>query len=216
MSATEKKTEGKDGFSWGGNAVFHGPVTFHGPMFHIHDNPHVEEHIHYHYPVKVEEDRRKEARRAGRPPTPIFNEGVDTERLAQAVKQIYDTYYRPASRCVEWGSERFDETDFLLSLYYVFVKRGISPSTLAAKPYYAFLTEQCGIHPQQGEKTFVNHLNKVVRTGKPFHLLTRELLAAETREGVMTPQELPRWQRMLAAAEEAVENYWEGKRENQG
>ena len=58
MSETEKKTEGKDGFSWGGNAVFHGPVTFHGPMFHIHDNPHVEEHIHYHYPVKVEEERR--------------------------------------------------------------------------------------------------------------------------------------------------------------
>ena len=72
------------------------------------------------------------------------------------------------------------------------------------------------IRPQQGEKTFVNHLNKVVRTGKPFHLLTRELLAAERREGVMTPGELPRWQRMFAAAEEAVENNWEEERENQG
>ena len=114
-------------------------------------------------------------------------------------------------RDVEVGGEQFDETDFLLSLYYVFVKRGISPSALAAKPYYAFLTEACGIRPQQGEKTFVNHLNKVVRTGKDFHRLTPELLAAETREGVMTPQELPRWQRMFAAAEEAVENYYGGE-----
>ena len=151
--------------------------------------------------------------RPGRPRTPIFNEGVDTERLAAAVRRIHDTHYRPASGRVEVDDEQFDETDFLLSLYYVFVKRGISPSELAAKPYYAFLTEACGIRPQQGEKTFVNHLNKVVRTGKDFHRLTPDLLAAETREGVMTPRELPRWQRMFAAAEEAVENYYEGEEE---
>ena len=159
-----------------------------------------------------EESRMKnEESRPGRPRTPIFGEGVDTERLAAAVRRIHGTYYRPDSRRVEVGGEQFDETDFLLSLYYVFVKRGISPSALAAKPYYAFLTEACGIRPQQGEKTFVNHLNKVVRTGKDFHRLTPELLAAETREGVMTPQELPRWQRMFAAAEEAVENYYGGE-----
>ena len=29
-----------------GNA-FYGPVTFHGPMFDIHDNQHVENHVHY-------------------------------------------------------------------------------------------------------------------------------------------------------------------------
>ena len=162
--------------------------------------------------VGNEESRMKnEESRPGRPRTPIFGEGVDTERLAAAVRRIHGTYYRPDSRRVEVGGEQFDETDFLLSLYYVFVKRGISPATLAAKPYYAFLTERCGIRPQQGEKTFVNHLNKVVRTGKDFHRLTPELLAAETREGVMTPQELPRWQRMFAAAEEAVENYYGGE-----
>lgn len=154
---------------------------------------------------------KNEESRPGRPRTPIFGEGVDTERVAAAVRRIHGTYYRPDSRRVEVGGEQFDETDFLLSLYYVFVKRGISPATLAAKPYYAFLTERCGIRPQQGEKTFVNHLNKVVRTGKDFHRLTPELLAAETREGVMTPQELPRWQRMFAAAEEAVENYYGGE-----
>ena len=162
--------------------------------------------------VGNEESRMKnEESRPGRPRTPIFGEGVDTERLAAAVRRIHGTYYRPDSRRVEVGGEQFDETDFLLSLYYVFVKRGISPATLAAKPYYAFLTERCGIRPQQGEKTFVNHLNKVLRTGKAFHRLTPELLAAETREGVMTPQELPRWQRMFAAAEEAVENYYGGE-----
>ena len=162
--------------------------------------------------VGNEESRMKnEESRPGRPRTPIFGEGVDTERLAAAVRRIHGTYYRPDSRRVEVGGEQFDETDFLLSLYYVFVKRGISPATLAAKPYYAFLTEACGIRPQQGEKTFVNHLNKVLRTGKAFHRLTPELLAAETREGVMTPQELPRWQRMFAAAEEAVENYYGGE-----
>ena len=154
---------------------------------------------------------KNEESRPGRPRTPIFGEGVDTERVAAAVRRIHGTYYRPDSRRVEVGGEQFDETDFLLSLYYVFVKRGISPATLAAKPYYAFLTERCGIRPQQGEKTFVNHLNKVVRTGKDFHRLTPELLAAETREVEMTPQELPRWQRMFAAAEEAVENYYGGE-----
>lgn len=207
MSEKEKKTD-KEGFTWGGSAVFNAPVTFQGPMFDIHDNAHVEEHVHYHYPAGGTAQANEESR-PGRPRTPIFGEGVDTERVAEAVKRIHGTYYRPDSRRVEVGGEQFDETDFLLSLYYVFVKRGISPATLAAKPYYAFLTERCGIRPQQGEKTFVNHLNKVVRTGKDFHRLTPELLAAETREGVMTPQELPRWQRMFAAAEEAVENYYE-------
>ena len=154
---------------------------------------------------------KNEESRPGRPRTPIFGEGVDTERVAAAVRRIHGTYYRPDSRRVEVGGEQFDETDFLLSLYYVFVKRGISPATLAAKPYYAFLTERCGIRPQQGEKTFVNHLNKVVRTGKDFHRLTPELLAADRTPGVMTPQELPRWQRMFAAAEEAVENYYGGE-----
>ena len=162
--------------------------------------------------VGNEESRMKnEESRPGRPRTPIFGEGVDTERLAAAVRRIHGTYYRPDSRRVEVGGEQFDETDFLLSLYYVFVKRGISPATLAAKPYYAFLTERCGIRPQQGEKTFVNHLNKVLRTGKAFHRLTPELLAADRTPGVMTPQELPRWQRMFAAAEEAVENYYGGE-----
>ena len=154
---------------------------------------------------------KNEESRPGRPRTPIFGEGVDTERVAAAVRRIHGTYYRPDSRRVEVGGEQFDETDFLLSLYYVFVKRGISPATLAAKPYYAFLTERCGIRPQQGEKTFVNHLNKVLRTGKAFHRLTPELLAADRTPGVMTPQELPRWQRMFAAAEEAVENYYGGE-----
>ena len=148
---------------------------------------------------------KNEESRPGRPRTPIFGEGVDTERVAAAVRRIHGTYYRPDSRRVEVGGEQFDETDFLLSLYYVFVKRGISPATLAAKPYYAFLTEACGIHPQASAKTFGNHLNKVVRTGKDFHRLTPGMLTGRQQPGTMTAEELPQWQRMFETAERVME-----------
>ena len=57
----------------------------------------------------------------------------------------------------------------------------------------------------------VFHIKKTDFLAEGLECLTPELLAAETREGVMTPQELPRWQRMFAAAEEAVENYYGGE-----
>lgn len=141
----------------------------------------------------------------GRPKTPIFNSHVDVEELAKVVRKIHDTYYNPASRRIEIDNDSFDETDFLLCLYYVLVKRGDSPSTLANKPYHAFLTDACGIHPQASSKTFGNHMNKVVRTGKDFHRLTPDLLADKQLPGAMTAEELPRWQRMFEAAERVME-----------
>lgn len=150
-----------------------------------------------------EEPRR--AATPGRPKTDIFNGHVDVEELAKAVRKIHDTHYNPASRRIEIGDDSFDETDFLLCLYYVLVKRGDSPSTLANKPYYAFLTEACGIHPQASAKTFGNHLNKVVRTGKDFHRLTPGMLTGRQQPGTMTAGELPHWQRMFEAAERVME-----------
>ena len=141
----------------------------------------------------------------GRPKTPIFNAHVDVEKLAKVVRKIHDTYYNPASRRIEIDNDSFDETDFLLCLYYVLVKRGDSPSLLANKPYYAFLTDACGIHPQASAKTFGNHLNKVVRTGKDFHRLTADLLETGQQDGAMTAEELPSWQRMFEAAERVME-----------
>ena len=141
----------------------------------------------------------------GRPKTDIFNDHVDVEELAKVVRKIHDTHYNPASRRMEIDDDSFDETDFLLCLYYVLVKRGDSPSTLANKPYYAFLTEACGIHPQASAKTFGNHLNKVVRTGKDFHRLTPGMLTGRQQPGTMTAEELPQWQRMFETAERVME-----------
>ncbi len=140
----------------------------------------------------------------GRPKTSIFNDPEAVPRLAAAVRQIHDTYYVPASRRMEVDGDSFDEADFLLCLYYVFVKRGYSPSALAAKPFYAFLSQTCGIRLPISDKTFGTRLNKVLRTGKDFHRLTPELLASGQQQGAMTVDELPRWQQMFEAAERVL------------
>lgn len=141
----------------------------------------------------------------GRRKSEIFNTHVDTCRLASSINTLYKLYYNPISKHIEVGNDSFKETGFLLSLYFVFVKWGISPSTLVNKQFYAFLTLSCHIKPQESEKTFCAHLNKVVRTGKDFHKLTPEILADEQRQGVMCADELPRWQQMFAAAEALLE-----------
>lgn len=74
----------RDGSRWG-SAVFNAPVTFQGPMFHIHDNDHVEEHIHYHYPVSTDGERKKTAATAtpGTPPA-----GLDTEEARLVMERL--------------------------------------------------------------------------------------------------------------------------------
>lgn len=146
----------------------------------------------------------RQASPRGRRKTPIFTADTDVSRLAELVRKIHSTYYNPANRRIEMGEDCYNETDYLLALYYVMVKRGWASAELAAQPYYDFLTDVCGIRPQDTNKTFLRHLNKVVRTGKSFHKLTPEMLAAEKRPGTLTARELPAWQRMFSAAEKAL------------
>lgn len=65
---TEKEEEeSKEEGRFDAGVTFHGAVTFHGPMFDIHDNQHVETHVHYAHPggtahlVTPSEQRLKEA-----------------------------------------------------------------------------------------------------------------------------------------------------------
>lgn len=140
----------------------------------------------------------------GRRKTPIFASADDAARMARLVKHIHAALYNPVNRRMEPDGDSYDETDFLLCLYYAMVKHGWASDQLAAQPYYKFLTESCGIRPQDSEKTFLRHLNKVLRTGKSFHLLTPELLAARRCPGTLHADELPAWRRMFAAAERTL------------
>lgn len=140
----------------------------------------------------------------GRRKTSVFASAADAARMARLVRHIHAAYYNPANRRVEIDGDSYGETDFLLCVYYAMVKHGWASDQLAAQPYYEFLTKSCGIRPQDSEKTFLRHLNKVLRTGKSFHLLTPELLSDRPRPGTLTAAELPAWQRMFAAAERTL------------
>ena len=144
-------------------------------------------------------------KRRGRPKSEIFNNPTDEPLFAVCIARLYHTYYCPKAQQMLVEGDYYDETQFLLCIYYVLVKRGFSPVSLTNKAYYTFLTDVCGIVPQKSEKTFNNQLNKVLRTGKPFHFLTPEILSTNHRVGEMTVDELPIWQRTFAVVERLME-----------
>lgn len=140
----------------------------------------------------------------GRPKVVIFHERVDENRLANCIKHLHQQYFNQTSMVMEVNEEWYGETDFMLCLYFALVKLELAPSIKfhqINKQYYRFLTDKCSISLTEKERTYNNHLNKVVRTGVDLHLLTEEILRRKQSEGVMKLEELPIWHQMLADAE---------------
>ncbi len=144
------------------------------------------------------------SRSKGRPKTHIFHDWVDRQQLAQCIWQLHHCHFNQRSRLMEVEGEGYGETDFLLSVYCALIKLGLAPSlkhNQINKQYYSFLKDGCHIDLEDKERTFNNHLNKVVRTGYDLHCLNKECLSDHPLPGAMKPEEWDRWQGMLAAAE---------------
>lgn len=143
----------------------------------------------------------------GKKKTPIFNEWVDEEQIALCFVKWHRTHFSLSSRKLEVNGKCYSETDFLLCLLYACVKHGLSPSIIGGgmnKGFYNFLKEKCHIQPCDCEKTFNNHLNKVLRTGKDFHRLTPASFQKKQSKGEMNGEEFSVWSQMFNAAEQLL------------
>lgn len=148
----------------------------------------------------------------GKKKTPIFNEWVDEEQMASCFVGLHKGCFSLTSRKMEVDEKCYSETDFLLCLLYACVKHGLSPSLIGGgmnKGFYHFLKEKCHIQPCDCEKTFNNHLNKVLRTGKDFHRLTPDTFQKKQSPGEMNGDEFSVWSQMFNAAEQLLkkDNY---------
>ena len=140
----------------------------------------------------------------GRPKSAIFHDWVDEELLANCVSGLHQRYFNHTCRMMEVDNETYGETDFMLCVYCALVKLGLAPSVIhnqVNKQYYSFLTNVCRIELTEKERTYNNHLNKVIRTGCDLHLLTEDIVTKKQSAGGMKPEELPIWKQMQDVAE---------------
>lgn len=143
----------------------------------------------------------------GKKKAPIFNEWVDEEQIALCFRKLHEKLFNHSLRKMEVDGICYSETDFLLCLLYACVKHGLSPSIIGGgmnKGFYYFLKEKCQIRPCDCEKTFNNHLNKVLRTGKDFHRLTTESFREKQSNGEMNITEFAIWSQMFSEAEQLL------------
>lgn len=140
----------------------------------------------------------------GRPKTAIFHDWVDEKMLASCIGSLHQGYFNPTCKMMKVGNETYGETDFMLCVYCALVKLGLAPSVIhnqMNKQYYRFLTDDCRIELTEKERTYNNHLNKVIRTGCDLHLLTEDIVTKKQSAGGMKPEELAIWKRMQGVAE---------------
>ena len=140
----------------------------------------------------------------GRPKSAIFCEWVDEALLANCINGLHQRYFSPTCRMMVVDNDTYGETDFMLCVYCALVKLGLAPSVIhnqVNKQYYRFLTDVCRIELTEKERTYNNHLNKVIRTGCDLHILTEDIVIKKQSAGGMKPEELPIWKQMLDVAE---------------
>ena len=140
----------------------------------------------------------------GRPKSIIFHKEVDESLLANCIKRLHQQHCNEKSNLIEVNELCYDETDFMLCIYFALVKLQLAPSIKfhqINKQYYCLLTEKCGIKLFEKERTYNNHLNKIVRTGVDLHCLTEEIISKKQSKGTIKLEELSKWRQMLHAAE---------------
>lgn len=157
--------------------------------------------------IKLLENDKEEVllpKRKGRPRCAIFCTKVNETRLADSIKNLHQQYFNQVLQIIEVNGVYYNETDFLLCVYFALIKIGLAPSIRFRqinKQYYSFLKDKCQISTVEKERTYNNHLNKVTRTGCDLHLLTVEIVRKKQSAGSMKPEELFVWHSMLNLAE---------------
>ena len=140
----------------------------------------------------------------GRPKSIIFCKEVDENQLANSIMNLHQQYFNETYNAIEVNGECYSETNFMLCVYFALVKLQLAHSTKfhqINKQYYSFLTNKCCIKLVDKERTYNNHLNKVVRTGVDLHCLTEEIVNKKRSKGVIKLEELAIWHQMLTIAE---------------
>ena len=140
----------------------------------------------------------------GRPKAIIFKKEVDEDRLAKCIMHLHQQHFNEMSNVIDVNEQSYVETDFMLCIYFALVKLQLAPTIKFKqinKQYYCFLTEKCGINLLEKERTYNNHLNKIVRTGEDLHCLTEEIICKNQSKGTMKLEELSTWHQMLQDAE---------------
>lgn len=161
--------------------------------------------------LESQQEKAKEIKKKGKrgnKKTVIFIDIVDEIKLAQSIRTIYDCYYSTSGKRIEIGNASFDQTDFLVSIYFALVKLGIAISALLSisSSYYDFLVNRCDFASLQSKKTYDNHLSLIKAEGKDFHFLNNEIIAKNVNSGGFRTEDFPLWQQMVAIAEEVLKS----------
>lgn len=140
----------------------------------------------------VTKEPKKRAKR-GPQSALIFNSDEKRKAVAEWIHKMYTAYYDQDRSVLVIENSSYDLTDFLLAIYYVLVEQGHVISVINNKinsQYYKFLTEDCQLGGcLREEKTFSNHLKKLISTGKDFYQLTNEIVEKNSATGGYTRKE---------------------------
>lgn len=151
---------------------------------------------------KMAADKPKKRVKQGPPITQIFNSDEKRQAVAQWIHETYTAYYDNKRSALVIENSSYNLTDFLLAIYYVLVEQGHTISVInnpINKQYYKFLTEDCRLKGcLKSDKTFQNHLSKLIATGKDFYLLTEDIVDECTKYRGFTLKEYERMKNMTA------------------
>lgn len=117
----------------------------------------------------------------------IFHEKDKREQIAIWIKDTYRKYYDQKIKAIIVEGKSYNLTDFLLATYFVLVEKkhviGVIWNNINNQ-YYRFLTQECQLENLiDSQKTFRTHLNKLIKTGKEFHLLNTEDIVNNSSSG---------------------------------
>ena len=144
-------------------------------------------------PAEVVTKEPKKRAKRGPQSALIFNSDEKRQTMAKWIHQIYFTYFDKKRKVLVIENCSYNLTDFLLAIYYVLVEQEHVISVINNKinsQYYKFLTEDCQLGDcLSDEKTFSNHLKKLISTGKDFYQLTTEIVKKNSATGGYTQKE---------------------------
>lgn len=158
-------------------------------------------------PTEANELKPKKKSRPGPVVTQIFTDEKYRQKVAAWIQELYTTYYDKQQKVLIVAEDSYNLTDLLLAIYYVLVERKVTISVIGNNvnnQYYKFLTEECQLEGLASQKTFLEHLNRLVKTGKNFFQLTNEVIKMNAATGGYTEAEYERMKTMTATVKQLL------------
>ena len=157
-------------------------------------------------PQRVEKKTIKKKGNPGRKKTICFIDKIDVTKLAQSIKTIHNCYFSLTSKQIIIEGYSFNQTDFLISIYFSLVQLKLATSALenVTTQYYAFLKDVCNIELVNIQRTYDSRFAKLRADANDFHNLNDATIAKFENSGGFSKEEFPLWQQMVAIAEEEL------------